>query len=341
MFCSTKQGAGKTTAIAGLAQVLGREKVGYFKPLGEHLVYKKKTLWDLDGALMKELLESDFESQDLTFGFDHSKMRYMYGEDELGERLKERYEKLSASREYFFVEGAGTPEYGHSLGMDAVSQARLYGIPLVALLRGGNTSILDDASFLKDRANDEGVELMGVVVNDIHDHSRFKEEALEELLGMGIDVLGVLPHKQALTNISVSFVVERLFAKVIAGEGGLQNKISQIFVGAMAASHARRHPGWKDQNKLIITAGDRDDLIAAAVEDGAACLVITNDLVPSPTILARADLQGVPILQVPTDTYATAKKLENIDNVMSFEEKDKLEAAREIVAVSGLAERFV
>ena len=340
VFCSLRQGAGKTTVITGLARALGKEKTGYFKPLGDRLVYKNKVLWDLDGALMKEVLESEFSSSDLTYGFDHSKLRYMHGKEDMVARLKERCDKLSQGKEHFFVEATGALESGHSLNIDAISLSLATGFPLVGVLRGDNSTILDDASFLKGVSASQGVDLFGVVVNNVHDITDIEEVVVPELKEMEVPLLGTISHKQKLDMLSVAFIMEQLFAKVIAGENGLTRTVSQIFVGAMAASHARRHPGWRDPNKLIITAGDRDDLIAAAVEDGAACIVITNDLVPSPSIIAKADQKGVPILQVPTDTYSTARKLETIDSVTLPCETEKMEVAEELVTTSGLIKHF-
>ncbi len=340
LFASVREGTGKTTVITGLSQLLGKEKTGYFKPMGDHLVYKKKKLWDMDGALMKEVLGFPYESQDVTVGFDHSKMRYMHDEKTLAGEILKRADKLSQGKEYLLIEGPSSFHYAHSLNLDPVSISKCLEAPVIVVVKGSTSQILDSVDFAKKLVESEGADFKGVVISDIQNISSINEEVVPELEEMSVPILGKVEHKAGLSMRTVSFIAERLFAKVIAGEKGMGNHISQVFVGAMAASHARRHPGWKDPMKLIITAGDRDDLIAAAVEDGASCLVITNDLVPSPNILARADLRGVPILQVPTDTFTTAKKIEEMETLTMPDEAGKIDLAREAVENSGLVEQL-
>ena len=51
VVASTRENAGKTSFIVGLTKALRRE-VGYMKPFGDRLLYRKKRLWDYDSALV-------------------------------------------------------------------------------------------------------------------------------------------------------------------------------------------------------------------------------------------------------------------------------------------------
>ena len=95
-----------------------------------------------------------------------------------------------------------------------------------------------------------------------------KNTHLRDIREMGIKVLGVIPFEPNLTQVTVSYIAEKLQARVIAGESGLNRRIKNVFVGAMAGDTAARSPIWKKENKLVITGGDRSDMIVAALEKG-------------------------------------------------------------------------
>ncbi|RLF61486.1 MAG: hypothetical protein DRN16_03650, partial [Thermoplasmata archaeon] len=79
---STSPNAGKTTLIIGLAKNLSNKKFGYMKPFGERIVYKKKRLWDYDAASIVKIFKLDEVPENLSIGFDHSKIMYMYNEEQ-------------------------------------------------------------------------------------------------------------------------------------------------------------------------------------------------------------------------------------------------------------------
>ena len=69
--------AGKTSFIVGLGKATDT-KFGYLKPFGDRLIYRKKRLWDHDAALIVNIFGLEQSSDDITLGFEHSKLRYMY-----------------------------------------------------------------------------------------------------------------------------------------------------------------------------------------------------------------------------------------------------------------------
>ena len=75
---------------------------------------------------------------------------------------------------------------------------------------------------------------------------------------------------------------------------------------------------------MCIRDRDRTDVIMACIEDGTSGIILTNNIVPSANILARANEKGIPLLSLRPDTYTVAKLVENIQPVILPEEKDKL-----------------
>ena len=88
VFASMREGAGKTSVIVGLGKAAGRP-FGYMKPFGDRLLYRKKRLWDYDSALVANIFDLKESPEDISLGFDHSKLRFMYDEETTKKKLQE------------------------------------------------------------------------------------------------------------------------------------------------------------------------------------------------------------------------------------------------------------
>ena len=80
VMASMRRSAGKTSVIVGIAAAL-KKKMAYIKPFGERMLYRKKRLWDYDSALITNLFGLKEDPVDMSIGFDHSKLRYMYDQE--------------------------------------------------------------------------------------------------------------------------------------------------------------------------------------------------------------------------------------------------------------------
>jgi hypothetical protein len=317
VLASVRPCAGKTTLALGTARNY-KKKIGYMKPFGDRLMYKKKRLWDQDAATFTRLFGLNDRVEDLSIGFDQSKLSYMFDEKTMGKRVKESFERVSKNKDFVFLE-AGHLFYGASVHLDAFSLAEYTDSPMVFVLSGSGAEMLDEMAFLKKHVDCEKVK--GVVFNKVKSPGRFKQEYGERLEELDVKNLGVIPHEERLETMSARFLADNLFARVVAGEKGLDNEIDEMFIGALSASAALKNPLFKEKNKLIITGGDRSDMIVAAIQHDTSCLILTNDILPPANIIAKADHHGVPLLSVKGDTYTVAKKVENLQPAMSMDEE--------------------
>ena len=146
VVASVSTGAGKTSVIVGLARSLKRS-FGYLKPFGDRLVYREKKVWDFDADLLTALMGVRKDPEDLTIGFEHAKLRYMYDGEGRRKRLQEMVSQ--AQGEILFVEGGKSLRYGVSLGLDAISVAKDIGAELVIVISGNEDVMMDDAVFVK------------------------------------------------------------------------------------------------------------------------------------------------------------------------------------------------
>ncbi len=74
LIASLGKGAGKTSVIVGLAKAL-QKPFGYMKPLGDRMIHREKKIWDYDVDLVLGLFGIKEDPDELTIGFDHSKLR--------------------------------------------------------------------------------------------------------------------------------------------------------------------------------------------------------------------------------------------------------------------------
>lgn len=329
VISSMRKSAGKTSIIVGLTQVL--TKSGYMKPFGDRLLYKKKRLWDYDSALMTTIFGLKGEPESISIAFEHSKVKYMYDELQIKEKLTEMAARAGKGKDLLLVEGGKDLTYGVSVHLDAVSVAKCLDGKLLLVVSGDEDSIVDDIAFVKKYVDFKKVHTAGVIVNKVHDVHDFKSTYLDCITDMGVPVLGVIPYKKKLTSLSVDFLSEFLFAKVLAGENELTNTIENIFVGALSADAALRNPLFKKENKLLITGGDRTDMIVASLESNTAGIVLTNNIVPSSTVISMAEDKNIPLLLVSSDTYQTAKQIDDLEPLLTKDDTEKIELLKTLI----------
>ncbi len=331
IVASTREGAGKTSVLIGIGRALNK-KFGYIKPLGDRFLYRKKRLWDYDAALMVNLFDLGEEPERISIGFDHSKLRYMYDEESITHEMKQVITEMEKDREALFIECGKDLSYGASVHLDPLTLSQATGHQVLIITGGSKNDIADDLAFLKRFVGSDEAHVGGVIINKVIKIDDFKETYLPEIEALGVNVLGIIPYDKELTTLSVSYLAEKLFARVIAGEDGLSRLIRNVFVGAMSVSAARAEPIFAKPDKLIITSGDRSDMIIAALEaGGTSCIVLTNNIVPPANVTAKASELKIPVLLVPTDTYATAMQVDKLEPLLTKDDDKKIEIITRLV----------
>ncbi len=330
VMASMRRSAGKTSVIVGLAAALNK-KMAYIKPFGERMLYRKKRLWDYDSALITNLFGLKEDPVDMSIGFDHSKLRYMYDQEGTEKKLLETIASIGKDKEILFIEGGRDLSYGISVYLDTLSLAKYSGSRLVMVISGEEDTILDDVLFLKKHVDFAGVNLSGVIVNKVQNLEDFQNIHLPAIQKLGVRVLGVIPYQSDLTYFSVYYLADRLFAKVITGEGGLKKVIKNIVIGAWSANIFLQNPLFKKENKLVITGGDRTDMILAALEGDTSGIILTNNILPPSNIISKASEKNIPLLMVFSDTYQTAKQIEGLEPLLTREDTEKVELLKELV----------
>ncbi|MBI4835201.1 MAG: AAA family ATPase [Planctomycetes bacterium] len=330
VFASMNKNAGKTSIIIGLGRAL-KMKIGYMKPFGERLVYHKKRLWDYDSALIAGLFGMKENPEEMTIGFEYSKLRYMYDEKQLDKKLHEMSDSMGKGKDVLFIEGGKDLRYGSGLSLDVASVCKRLKGELFIVLDGDDDSILDDILFIKNHINKESVKVAGLIINKVKNPADFKETYLDIIKQTGLNVAGIIPFKPELNYLTVGYVGYKLFAKTLAGEGAASRSIKNIFIGATSAEEAVKNPLFKKEDKLIITSGDRSDMILASLEKNTSGIILTNNILPPSNIIARASELNIPLLVVSQDTYQAARQIDDMEPLPTKDENEKIQLMEKLV----------
>ncbi|MEW5826856.1 MAG: DRTGG domain-containing protein [Candidatus Bipolaricaulota bacterium] len=331
IVASTREGAGKTSVLVGLAGAMGR--CGYVKPLGDRFLYRKKRLWDYDAALFARLWGLGQEPETMSIGFDHSKLRFMYDRPGMFGELRRLLQAVGADRDVVLIECGKDLAFGSSVYLDPLTISQETGAPVVLVTGGGDDEMADDVAFVKRFVGADEATIAGVIVNKALHPEDVRDIHLPEIERLGIAVYGVIPHDPDLATRTVALIAERLFARVIAGEAGLTNTVRTVAVGAMSAAAALGETMIHAADKLIITSGDRSDMILTALDaGGTSAVVLTNNILPPAHVISRAEEQHVPLLLVPGDTYAVAMQVEHIEPLLSADDPRRLERVSSLVS---------
>ena len=327
---SLRQGAGKTSIIIGLAKALNR-KIGYIKPLGERLLYRKKRLWDYDAALITSIFDMEENPEEMSIGFHHSKIQFMLDENSTREKLLELLDTVGKDKGIFFTECGKDITYGASIHLDALTLARQLDAQLIVIASGDDDAILDDLIFLKKQVNTGDVRCKGIIINKVANVADFRDSRLPLIKRHGIDILGIIPYCAELSCFSVGYLADRLFAKIISGEGNLKQSVKEVFIGSMSVDAAFSNPLFKEESKMVITSGDRSDMIDAALESKAAAVILTNNILPSPDLISKAASLATPLLLVSADTCEILKQIEGMEALLTANDTEKIATVEQLV----------
>ncbi len=327
---SLRKDAGKTSVIVGLAKN-SSQKMGYLKPFGDRLLYRKKRLWDFDAAVSTTAMKAEESPEAMSIGFDHSKLRFMYDENSTGDKVREIAALNAQGKDLMLVESGMDITRGLSVNLDALSLCRYLDGELLVVLAGTNDQICDDAYALKKTLDLGDIKLAGVIINKVRDVEDFEAVYKEQFDALELPLLGIIPYAENLTQPSMRFLADLFFAKILAGEKGLDNLVKDVFVGAMSADAVLRMQRFNKDSKLVITSGDRSDMILAALDTNAAGIILTNNILPPPNIIARASGTSVPLLLVAQDTFQAAKKVDSLVSLLSKDDTEKMDQIADMV----------
>ena len=150
------------------------------------------------------------------------------------------------------------------------------------------------------------------------------ERLLPTLESQGLKGMGVLPEDRRLRAIGVEAVAEHLGGRFVVGNGHSERLVEHYLVGGFLMDSGELYFGIRE-NKAVIMRGDRPDLQMAALKTPTTCMILTKGIEPIEYVVNEAELEGVPVMVVDSDTTSTMERLGNVLDLARFDHPLKLE----------------
>lgn len=329
---SVEQFSGKTALLLaiGNAAKAGGHSVAYLKPLSTQ-PYRTPAgeVVDEDAEFVRSVLGleqpvADLSAVIVTASSLRQRLKGAGARNPL-ELVVERAADLARAGDLLLIEGGGSLREGYAMGISNPALAKALAAPVLAVVKyRGEMALVDDALTARFRLGDQ---LMGVVLNHVPEGAQefVQEYALPFLREEGIVVLGTLPLVPRLSAMSVLELRDLLDARVLTESAPLNALAETFTVGAMNAEAALSR-FRRQQNKAVITGGDRTDIQLSALETSTVALILTGNLNPNPVALEQAESLGVPVLLVETNTMDTVELIERAYGKTRLGHTEKLEA---------------
>ncbi len=339
-IAATRQNDGKTVISIGLFLVLKKyiNKIGFIKPVGQkYLVVDGKRV-DKDAILIKKLanLEDNLEDMNPVSVEEGFTRQYLDNPNKeyFVNKIKESYERISEGKDFVIIEGTGHAGVGSIFDLNNAEVASLLNAPVIIISIGGIGRPADEICLNLSLFREKNVLVKGVIINKVIEEKKsIIEKYLKKFFSkINLNLLGLIPFTPCLTEPSLLQICEAVNGKIIAGYDKMKEKVKHIIVGAMTPRHAL---DYFKPNSLLITPGDREDIILAALSISTQNLikgiVLTGGLYPHKTILDLIKKYDFPTIISSEGTYEVASKINELVVKLTEDDIDKIEIAKKLV----------
>ncbi len=337
-IASAEPYTGKSVVAFGLINMLlGKtQKVGYFKPI---IAQEDSELKEPHIDALLDYFNLPINYPD-TFAFTRQQVLHQ-GESEnrseVIDTIIRKYKKIEENYDFTVIEGSDFLGEGIAFEFESnVLIAKNLAAPVIIVITGDqkttaqvvNTAINIYRNFLS-----RDVQVLGVIANMVHpDYADDIRELLAAQLPPEL-IVTVIPIETALQSPTMSEITAALQANVLFGEDLMASQVDNFVTGAMMLPNFLNHI---KENVLIVTPGDRGDIIIGALQANqstsypkVAGIVLTAGSIPdAPIIRLIEGLQTViPIISVTTGTFETSNAIGSIHSRITKDNKKKIELA--------------
>ena len=337
-IATTEPYSGKSIVALGIVNMLlaKARKVGYFKPIINEDAEGKK---DSDIETMVNHFGLQIPYQD-TFAFTRQEaMRQMEKEagGEMINTIIEKVKKLEDAYDCVVIEGSDYLGEGTAFEFETnVTIAKNLNAPVVIVVSGENKTVdqmINTLQAVQRNFENRDVQLLAVIANKVNKEmvANVKQQLTMHLTDGTI--LAVIPEDKNLQNPSVKEIYEQLGGTLLFGHQQLSNQVDNFVTGAMHLPHFLDHIR---ENVLIVTPGDRGDIVIGALQASLsvnypkiAGIVLTAGIIPEEPVMRLLNgLQTVlPIISVQEGTFHVTKLLGAIKSKITADNSKKIELA--------------
>ncbi|MGZ3756267.1 MAG: phosphate acetyltransferase [Mucilaginibacter sp.] len=337
-IASTEPYSGKSIISIGLINmILGKaQKIGFFKPIINQNAFESRDN-HIDTILTHFDLSIAYEDTN-AFTWPEA-MRHMETESqgEVIDTIIRKFKYLEDKYDFTVVEGTDYLGEGTAFEFEInVQIAKNLRAPVIVVVSGENKTtaqVVNGAITAIHNFEAREIQVLAIVANKVKPES---VDDVKALLGKQLSpdtLIAVIPGDKSLQNPSMKEVYENLNGKLLFGHDHLSNQVDNFVTGAMQVPNFLNY--LKD-NVLIVTPGDRGDIIICALQANmstsypkVAGIVLTAGYEPEEPIIKLIEgSQGVmPIIAVNTGTFETSNIIGSIRSKISADNPKKIQLA--------------
>lgn len=350
-IAATKQNDGKTTVSLGLIYNFRDrfKKVAFIKPIGQRYLEEEGVKVDEDSVLIEKVIATcrvrcaikDMSPIAVEKGFTEEYINSPR-KNSISAQIKQAFRHVAELQDLVIIEGTGHAGVGSVFDHSNAYVAKLLGSKVIIISSGGIGRPIDEIMLNKALFDREGVKVLGVIINKVLPDkfdkvNRLVKKGLER---KGVEVLGVIPYFSLLSYPTIGQVLEETNFELLCGKDALERYVSKIIVGAMQPADAVK---YIVDGCLLITPGDREDMIMAALDcyrEGSnkrlkiSGVVLTGGIIPSQTVLDLLRKADLPVLLAMTDTYTAASIIHDVTVKIRPQDTGKINAVVKLIRES-------
>lgn len=347
--------SGKSLISIGLMQLLlgTTAKVGFFRPIISDYPSGKRDN-HINTMLSYFNLPIAYEDAYAFTRNEIAEKKQQNKEDEILDTIIKKYKALEERFDFVLVEGTDFTGEGEILEWDInVLTAKNLGIPTIVVASGVGktlTNLVGNLHLACKSFKENGVDVLMAVANKVQtENIDLVTSALKKELSKSI-LVGAVPLNSVLGNPSIKEIAEHLDGKVLFGEKYINNQVNNFDVGAM---QLRNYLAFLKDDDLVITPGDRADIILGALQANVSKnyptisgIILTGGLIPEEPIIKLIEglSDVIPIVSVGEDTFKVANKLGAIKSRIYATNDKKIKASiqnfSKYIPVNELEERL-
>ncbi len=326
--------SGKSVAVLGLMRMLlGKTaKVGYFRPIIEDTEDG-----EMDNHINTVISHFDIDiNYKKTFVYTRNEVLALYNQGKSGDVIDEiikKYKYLEERFDFVLVEGTDFSHENSSLELDInILISKNLGLPVIIVSQGDSKDlkeIVDNVQLAHDTFK-EDVDVLSIMTNKVNpDYISDLKTELKKRINSNTDI-SVIPKIKSLANPTLKEILKMLDGTILFGKNMINNQIDNFSVGAMQLRNYLTH---LKENALVITPGDRADIILGALQANISKnypkisgIILTGGLIPEAPILKLIEglSSVVPIISAKEGTFSVTNSIGKIKSKIYAENIDKI-----------------
>ena len=337
-IAGASSGSGKSVVVLGFMEMLSsvNRRVGFFRPILARGVEQ-----DNLSALVLSRYNLQF-SPEMLYGCTAETAGHLIAAgryDDLLKLILNKFKTLEESCDLVVCAGTNFDGLVPSLEFDFNADlANNLGCSVVVVVKGfrrGAEEAIDALQLAHESMRNRGGDFLASVVNGVAPEHADQVRVRARALMPESENVYVLPEEPALGMPTVGEIRQVLGGECLCGEGDALNQVVTNY--KVAAMEIPDFLGYVEDGCLIITPGDRSDIILASLAADAsssfprvAGLLLTGGLYPAPNVqrlLEGLRRNKVSVLSVPTDTFTTALNVHRIEATILPGDERKIAAA--------------